>query len=258
MKIISKKNKFNLLVNDLWFLDKNDFTFTGDIINCYGVDEDMLPYLCKSSYGKIFTKKQRTLFLDLEQPEDILFDNIQKTVRYEIKRCEKEMFDFKVLDENSISDSILEDFEKVYNDMYKDKGINCSLSIPLVNDYIKNNNFILTYTLKENDIYAYHAYTHDECGVRLLYSCSNFRGLQDLKAEIGRANKYLHWQDIMYFKKMGIKIYDFGGVKSFENPNGIDKFKMNFGGIQKVYYNVVLSNSFKGMLFLFLKNLFKR
>lgn len=258
MKIISKKNRFNLIVSDLWFIDKNNITLSGDIVNCYGVEEEILPYVKKVSYGKIFLKKQCTLLLDLVKSEEILFNNIQKTMRYEIKRCEKELFEFKVLDENNISDSILENFEKVYNDMYKDKGIDCSLSMSLVRDYLKNNNFILTITLKENNIYAYHAYTHDKDSVRLLYSCSNFRGLQDQKAEIGRANKYLHWKDILYFKNKGVKVYDFGGVKSFENPNGIDKFKMNFGGIQKIYYNVSLANSFRGMIFLKLKNIFRK
>lgn len=34
-----------------------------------------------------------------------------------------------------------------------------------------------------------------------------------------------------------------GGVVSFDQPNGIDKFKMSFGGSQAIYYNIMEENS---------------
>ena len=55
---------------------------------------------------------------------------------------------------------------------------------------------------------------------------------------LGRANKYLHWNDWIYLKQQGVVEYDWGGIASYEKPNGIDKFKMSFGGQYKKYYNL--------------------
>ena len=52
---------------------------------------------------------------------------------------------------------------------------------------------------------------------------------------IGRANKRLHWEDWMYFKKLGISTYDWGGVFAYNSDNGIDKFKEAFGGVPHDY-----------------------
>ena len=32
--------------------------------------------------------------------------------------------------------------------------------------------------------------------------------------------------------------YDWGGISDFDNPNGIDEFKLKFGGDKITYYNV--------------------
>ena len=46
-------------------------------------------------------------------------------------------------------------------------------------------------------------------------------------------------------KKMGIENYDWGGISSLDNPNGIDKFKMAFGGSPIFYYNVMITCSLR-------------
>ncbi|MBQ2936393.1 MAG: hypothetical protein IJD96_09185, partial [Lachnospiraceae bacterium] len=65
---------------------------------------------------------------------------------------------------------------------------------------------------------------------------------------IGRANKRLHWEDMKYFKEKGLVRYDWGGISDFENPNGIDEFKLKFGGDKITYYNVFTGNSLLGKL----------
>lgn len=50
-----------------------------------------------------------------------------------------------------------------------------------------------------------------------------------MRNAIGRANKYLHWHDWLLLKNIGVIEYDWGGIASYDNPNGIDKFKMSFG-----------------------------
>ena len=63
---------------------------------------------------------------------------------------------------------------------------------------------------------------------------------------IGRANKRLHWEYIKYFKQKGLLRYDWGGISDFENPNGIDEFKLKFGGEKITYYNIFAGNTVLG------------
>lgn len=258
MKVIERKSKFNIISKDIWFFDKKNVeNMNEDVINFFGVDDDSLKKI-KKKHKNVIAKKQYTLFIDLNNDEETIYDKINKTVKYEINRCQKEEFYFEVFQSSMINKFLLNDFEIVYNNMYKDKGLKNILDKKMVIDYIKNDNFILTVAKREDDIYVYHAYTFDNNNVRLLYSCSNFRKLENKKAEIGRANKFLHWEDIKFFKSIGIKKYDFGGISSIDNPNGIDKFKMNFNGEINEYYNVVVTNGFKIQVLNFIKNILRR
>jgi Pyruvate/2-oxoacid:ferredoxin oxidoreductase gamma subunit len=69
------------------------------------------------------------------------------------------------------------------------------------------------------------------------HSASHFRFLSDdpivNRNFIGRANRFLHFQDMIYFKELGFKIYDLGGYKL--NTTRVDllnvnKFKDGFRG----------------------------
>lgn len=47
---------------------------------------------------------------------------------------------------------------------------------------------------------------------------------------------------------MGITQYDWGGIANPEEPNGIDQFKMGFGGEAASYYNVIIGVSLLGKI----------
>ncbi len=88
----------------------------------------------------------------------------------------------------------------------------------------------------------YWYFIHNICDreeARLLHSASCFREESADQSLIGRANKRLHWEDIKYFKQKGLLRYDWGGISDFENPNGIDEFKLKFGG-EKITYTIFL------------------
>ena len=64
--------------------------------------------------------------------------------------------------------------------------------------------------------------------------------------------------DMKYFKEKGLVRYDWGGISDFENPNGIDEFKLKFGGDKITYYNVFTGNSLLGKLAVTAMKLLKR
>lgn len=49
-----------------------------------------------------------------------------------------------------------------------------------------------------------------------------------------------------------------GGISSYSNPNGIDKFKMSFGGEYRKYFNVFAICSKKAKIQYYIKNGLKR
>ena len=61
-----------------------------------------------------------------------------------------------------------------------------------------------------------------------LYTCtaSWIQDRPDLKHQINFANRHLLWENILFFKSKGYKIYDFGGITEVDE---INKFKEDFG-----------------------------
>jgi hypothetical protein len=99
-----------------------------------------------------------------------------------------------------------------------------------------------------------HSYILDCESLRVaLYKSSSSYHVEQNAAKrnfIGRANRWLHFQDINYFKSYGFKVYDFGGyAKSTLDAKlkNINNFKKSFGGSiveesNYVSYNVLLWN----------------
>ena len=82
---------------------------------------------------------------------------------------------------------------------------------------------------------VWHAHLVVKERVRLLESASLFRASDDpeYKKLVGRANRYLHWLDMLHFQAEGVLVYDFGGwtpAATHAENIGINRFKEGFGG----------------------------
>ena len=98
-----------------------------------------------------------------------------------------------------------------------------------------------------------HAYVKDSSSgrVRLLYSASHFRARSDSgeRDKIGRANRLLHWHEIVTLKDLGFELYDLGGIpleSADQEKNDIARFKLEFGGELLIEYNGVLPTNVVG------------
>ena len=198
----------------------------------------------------MIASKFHTLMNDLTQDEEVLQSQINKNVRYEIRRNYKEECEYKVFDAKILvtMPEVVTDFGEMYESMYHAKGLSATFNRVQMDEYIKADGVVITAIYAEGKPLVYHSYIVGKEQVRLLHSVSDFRST-DIDANlVARANKRLHWDDMCLFKNQGKKYYDWGGVSSLDNPNGIDSFKFKFGGSPLTYYNVYQGRNFVGKL----------
>lgn len=239
--------KYGIKIVHIWFEDESNYRLyqgQGDIIYLHGV-------VNKLKLG--IAKEQNSLMTDLTMDEESLFRNINKNYKYEIRRCGKENVVYRTYVGYEIYDvpGLLENFKVTYNEMYKAKGMNVEFNTDLVKTYIKNGMITFSIAFYNNQPLVFHSYICDKENVRFFYSASSFRTNTELAKVIGRMNKGLHWYDLKYFKSEGYRYYDWGGISDLKQPNGIDQFKIRFGGEPCSYYNIIYGSSIIGKLLVF-------
>lgn len=179
-------------------------------------------------------KKERfkTRFSDLTKSREEIFTRFSSTIRNEINRSEKEnaktFFD---VDKNL--------FVSFFNDFAYHKKLP-PIHPRRVQGYDRQ--FVVTSVYFSNFPVCMHAYLKDETikRARLLYSATaRFENSAD-RNKIGRANKLLHYHDMLKFKESRFKTYDWGGIAiepTEKSLIGINAFKKSFGGEEVIEYN---------------------
>jgi lipid II:glycine glycyltransferase (peptidoglycan interpeptide bridge formation enzyme) len=168
----------------------------------------------------------------LDKSIDEIFNGFSSTVKNEIRRSEKVNVQIGFIND-------VDKFIQFYNSFANEKDI-FEIDEALIFGY--RDNLLITCATYNNEILSAHAYLIDkQAGItRLLYSAS-IRLVEDVDSTfISRANKYLHFKDMEYFKAEGLLIYDFGGYayNTHEIQKlGINKFKLSFGGEIVKYYD---------------------
>jgi lipid II:glycine glycyltransferase (peptidoglycan interpeptide bridge formation enzyme) len=186
-----------------------------------------------------------TTIIDLSIDEATLWSKLdKKSTRYEIKKAEK-------------------------------MGVEISLNVQLDDAYELINQFMINRRLRgaipyekwqsilkyadvwcgiyNGNLYVAHVLLKDDMDrVRLLWSATRDRSSTEVKKIIGAINRYMHWREILYYKNIGVRIYDFGGVNlDKKSPTyTITQFKLSFGGDIIEEYDILLtSNAILRVLF---------
>ena len=141
-------------------------------------------------------------------------------------------------------------FAETFENMYEQKGNREELPTEEMKTYALDGKLLVSIASIGGKAAVYHSYVCDDKHCRLTFTCSEFRAAstKEEKQVFARANELLHWKDITYFKGRGLFSYDWGGLTSPEEPNGIDKFKLSFGCKPVEYYNIVYPVTLKGRL----------
>lgn len=197
-------------------------------------------------------KAANTLIINLTQGEEELFSQVQKTTRYEIRRA----LDKDELALTTYANPSLEEVAE-FCDFYDEFAGSRSLRPifrPRLYSLARANMLVLTSAGKQVETpLVWHAYVASQKRMMLLYSASLFRHTETSADRnlLGRANRCLHWKDILHAKKIGALLYDMGGIDIVgEDPQKarIAEFKRGFGGQVVATYFRTCPRSFKGRL----------
>ena len=170
--------------------------------------------------------KSIILEVDLACDDQLIFAKFTKQVRNCIRQAER-------LGVQCNFGKDTKSFIEFYNAFAKEKGI------PILHKKVferLGENIYLSFAIYNDEIYAAHWYVVDrDAGYSVLYRSASRRLIdKSLDANfVGKANKLLHYHDMLYFKKMGIIKYEFGGYGFYAKTDplfGITRFKSCFGG----------------------------
>lgn len=248
-----------------------DFTFKRSIFNiremAFGSYEDIVSRKCDVVYlhsndsdlskapPKSHSKLQYSLLTDLLLSEDELLTKVKKNCKYEIRRAEKEGALTLVYQEAQEfeANEVLSKFQKVYNEMFQAKDLSYSFNMELSVAGVSAKQLVVTTNslATDPDCVVYHAYLVDGTSAVLMYSASPLweDGDKEKANAIGRLNKHLHWKDMLWFKENGYLRYEWGGISNPDEPNGIDRFKAEFGGEVVCYANYLVPCSMLGKIY---------
>lgn len=180
--------------------------------------------------------RYQSAILDILPTTDLLLGGMHPRLKYDLQLAAKKDMQFIIT--NTPTPQEIKDLVKYFNSFISSKPI-----APLKEEWLLNTSktgklFISKIKHQANDV-VFHIYLSDNGTILNTHS---FYNTSFLKEDINKfANKFLHWQDILYFKANGYHTYSFGPI----NPElkGITSFKMNFGCRAEDNYRFIVTPS---------------
>ena len=121
--------------------------------------------------------------------------------------------------------------------MYSDKGLENTFNKSLAIKYCQENSLIVGVAYINDSAVGFSAAITDYTSSRLWLSAFDFRNDDADSQVLSRGHQQLDYELLLHLKRKGVQNFDFGGVNSFDEPNGIAKFKMKFENENKITYN---------------------
>jgi len=250
---IYERNKKGLKMADIYYAnDYKDFS-QYDIV-CF--------FQNKMKYGDI--KPFKTILVDLTLSEDEIYNQFSKHLKRRLRKVDKEESLRYCIDFDP-SEKLIHEYYEYFMEFASNKGIyECDLDRMI--EFSKQGKLAIAWVEDESieTKLVFHTLIVDENRARHQYSASiTFLYINDnnMKTLIGNANRKLIWENMKSFKEKGLKEFDMGGVTMDPNRpemNGIDRFKLEFGGLLVEEFNYYYGVSVQGKLALKLKEIVKR
>jgi hypothetical protein len=230
------------------------------------VDDALSPDLVEfyhqpAPHPEVTSMARHTLQTDLRQPADAVFGAFEKDTRYEINRA---LARDGLTEEHWFRDSplVMDAFHAEYAAFLREKALPAYRSNRLRLFAAGGRADVSRMCDCQGAVLCWHVYYRTEEHVRLLHSVSRLGAAAPAARQlIGRANRALHWRDMLRFQAEGIATYDWGGwYEGRDDPHRlqINKFKQEFGGKPVVYFDYVLPCTMRGRAFVLLRRIARR
>jgi hypothetical protein len=188
-------------------------------------------YLDTPDRGRVFgfyRQPTQTLIIGLQQTADAIMAGFRANTRNEIRRAQTE----------GVLCRVAANFDR-FLALYDQMSAWTALP-PTAAGYLHSlgGHLHITEATFEDDVLCTHLYITDASigRARLIRSASQFREAERKEQQlIGRANRLLHFHDILLFQEQGLRQYDMGGYYPDDAPvneslRRINDFKLSFGG----------------------------
>jgi hypothetical protein len=221
---------------------------------------DVLVYRCRRMpISNARTETFRSLHTDLTVAADGIMSGFHESCRYQVRRAEaKDRLQFEVIPD---AKDALEEFSDFYDGFARQKGL-WPADRHWLAGVAAQRQLALSCATRDGERLVWHAHLRSGGTVRLANSASLFRGADsEYRSLVGRANRWLHWREMLYFKEAGVQCYDWGGVFADESTperEGINRFKKMFGGQPNVSYDCTVPANVRGRLWLALRDVRRR
>jgi len=232
--------KAALRIAELWF-DEEDHQSGFDIIRYFQRTAPM----SKGAWTRFCT-----LVIELSPTPEVLLSNMKKDTRHEIRRADgRDNLVYHLW--TSVDQMCLARFISFY-DQYAATKATLLGRHQRVRELAKTDALALSEVRDEGGTLGWHAYYCTRERVRLLHSAFLRDALNSSRRSmLGRANRLLHWKDILAFRQLGVRSYDLGGWyegKADQKKLSINRFKEEFGGQTVIGYNGQLGVTFAGKM----------
>lgn len=182
-----------------------------------------------------------TLVTDLTESEENIIGKFSKSCKYKINRAPREGVITEIKAGKEISEQEIKEFVDFFESFWETKGVKLSEKEGLIQEllqYKEAEALTISKAIVQGETVVYHTHVMDDIHARLLHSASLFRAEETVsKNVVGFANRYLHKEEILYFKSIGKEKYDWGGAGKEDDVIEITRFKESFGGQRETQYN---------------------
>jgi hypothetical protein len=208
---------------------------------------------------RAFSSPFHSLRLDLTQSEEALLQGLNRDTKYKVRRAEGKD-QVVCIEEPAADEDMCLRFQAFYDEFAASKGVAMIARHELL-ARARAGALCISRAVYAGETVVWHVHAATAKRATLLHSASHFRQLDDAdtRAAIGRANRLLHWKDMLHFKARGLEVYDFGGWYAGNDDQAllkINQFKEGFGGVRVVQVNAALALTWRGWMYLRLRQLF--
>jgi hypothetical protein len=192
-----------------------------------------------------------SLVSDLSVDEELAREKMNRMCRYDIRRAER---DGVICMHDAVpSPTAIAEFAAFFDEFAVDKALE-PLNRKWLSAAAAVGRLFLTSARLDGDVLVWHAYLATGTTARLLNSCSLRRDADGRQRQlVGRANRLLHWRDMLEFRRLGFRTYDWGGIFPDESNavrKRINDFKREYGGEERRYFECVAGQTWRGRIYL--------